>query len=319
MAMDENKLNLNASNKSVKYLVPLDGSGMAESVIPVVESLAKSCGATVILLHVIEKKAPATVHGERHLTEEAEAGRYLEGISAILRSSGVAVENHVHANKEGDVAASIVQHAEEMNPDLVIMCTHGRGGLKGFLYGSIAQQALQKGTWPILLVPPSAEGKKAAFRPARILVPLDGTHRHEPALAQAFPIANAYKAEMYLVMVIPTAARLSGEGSVPAKFMPRTMKVVLDLAEQGANDYLRQIAGECQSERVNVVASVLRGDAVPRVLDHAAEIAADLIVMASHGKSGLNAFLSGSTAARIAGKAARPLLLVRTSDMEESR
>ena len=97
------------------------------------------------------------------------------------------------------------------------------------------------------------------------------------------------------------------------------MKVVLDLAEQGANDYLRQIAGECQSEGVNIVTSVLRGDAVPKVLDHAVEIAADLIVMASHGKSGLNAFLSGSTAARIAGKAARPLLLVRTSEMEESR
>jgi nucleotide-binding universal stress UspA family protein len=123
---------------------------------------------------------------------------------------------------------------------------------------------------------------------------------------------------MHLVMVIPTAARLSGEGSVPGKFMPRTMKVVLDLAEQGANDYLRQIAGECQSEGVNIVTSVLRGDAVPKVLDHAVEIAADLIVMASHGKSGLNAFLSGSTAARIAGKAARPLLLVRTSDTEKS-
>jgi nucleotide-binding universal stress UspA family protein len=198
------------------------------------------------------------------------------------------------------------------------MCTHGRGGLKEFLFGSIAQQALQKGTWPILLVPPSAEGKRATFKPARILVPLDGTHRHEPALARAFPIAKAYRAEMHLVMVIPTVGGLSGEGSVPGKFMPRTMKIVLDLAEQNANDYLQQIAGECQNEGVNIITSVLRGETVPKVLDHAAEIAADLIVMASHGKSGLNAFLSGSTAARIAGKAARPLLLVRTGDMEQS-
>ena len=95
-----------------------------------VERLATRLHAKVMLLHVIEQHAPTTIYGERHLTGVAEAQLYLEETAIQLRSSGIPVETHVHEEKEDNVARSIVEHARESKIDLIIMCTHGRGGLR---------------------------------------------------------------------------------------------------------------------------------------------------------------------------------------------
>jgi len=143
---------------NLRLLVPLDGSHLAESVLPVVQQVASRFHAQVILLHIVEKHPPTVIHGEPHLTSVAQAQAYLEEIATRLRSSDIPVELHVHRDKEDDVARSIVQHAQEVDADLVIMCTHGHGGLRGLLFGSNAQRALQLGTQSILLLFPREDG-----------------------------------------------------------------------------------------------------------------------------------------------------------------
>lgn len=145
-----------------RILVSLDGSALAEAVLPVVERLATAFGATLVLVHVPERGAPATVHGEPHLTDPAAAAAYLDGAAEQLRARGIAVETHVREAREGDVAASIADHGANEQADLIVLCTHGRGGLRGFLWGSIAQQVLQRGTTPVLLV-----GRPRPARPRR--------------------------------------------------------------------------------------------------------------------------------------------------------
>src|SRR5215831_12596106 len=127
MLQHENQSNL-------RFLVPLDGSRLAESVIPVVQLMASAFHAHVTLLHIVEKHPPTVIHGEPHLTSVAQAQAYLEEVAARLRSSGITVEIHVHQEKEDNVAHSIVQHFQEMNVDLVIMCTHGHGGLRELIF-----------------------------------------------------------------------------------------------------------------------------------------------------------------------------------------
>src|SRR5437870_7678712 len=90
-----------------RLLVPLDGSRLAEAVLPVVERLAAAFGAAIVLLHVRERGAPQTVHGERHLTEVGSADSYLSRIVDGLRARGLTATSHVHDVPEGDVAASI--------------------------------------------------------------------------------------------------------------------------------------------------------------------------------------------------------------------
>jgi nucleotide-binding universal stress UspA family protein len=296
---------------NLRFLVPLDGSRLAESVLPVVQQVAGRFHAQVTLLHIVEEHPPTAIHGEPHLTGVAQAQAYLEEIATRLRSSGVVVEIHVHQEKEDNVARSIVQHSQEMNVDLVIMCTHGHGGLRELLFGSKAQQALQQGTQSILLLFPREDGSAYPFNLQRILVPLDGTAAHEPALPIAITVARTFGAELQLVLVIPTLSTLSGDRAASGLLLPTTMRALLDLSQQDAADYLEQAVARCSAEGVVAHAELLRGDIVPEVLGLAERLNVDLIVLASHGRTGLDALLTGSVASRIAGRRIRPLLLVR--------
>jgi nucleotide-binding universal stress UspA family protein len=301
---------------NLRFLVPLDGSRLAESVLPVVQQMASRFHAQVTLLHIVEKHPPTVIHGEPHLTSVAQAQAYLEELATRLRSSAIPVEIHVHRDKEDDVARSIVQHSQEVNADLVIMCTHGHGGLRELLFGSNAQRALQLGTQSILLLFPREDGSAYPINLQRILVPLDGTAAHEPALPVAITIARTFGAELHLVLVIPTLATLSGEQAVSGLLLPTTMRAILDLSQQDAADYLEHAVARCQAEGVVAQAEVLRGDIVPTVLALAERLNVDLIVLASHGRAGLDALLTGSVASRIAGRRIRPLLLVRAERSE---
>src|SRR5579859_7244129 len=107
-----------------RLLVPLDGSHLAEAVLPVVTRLAQSCGATILLLHLLEKDAPSTVHGERHLTNRAEAESYLDELVQRLSSPNRTIEHHTHEVPVGDVAAGIATHVGEHAIDLIVLDTH---------------------------------------------------------------------------------------------------------------------------------------------------------------------------------------------------
>jgi nucleotide-binding universal stress UspA family protein len=121
-----------------RLLVPLDGSGLAEVVLPLVERVANAFGASVTLLHV--------------LTGLDEADCYLERVATRPRASGITVATHTHSVPQGDVARSIVEHAGEDVTDLIVLCTHGRGSVRTRLFGSIAQQVIHRGTTPVLLL-----------------------------------------------------------------------------------------------------------------------------------------------------------------------
>jgi nucleotide-binding universal stress UspA family protein len=204
-----------------------------------------------------------------------------------------------------------------MNADLVIMCTHGHGGLRGFLFGSIAQQALRQGTQSILLLFPGENDSVRPLNLQSILVPLDGTAAHEPALPVAITMAQAFGAELHLVLVIPTPGTLTGEQAAVGMLLPTTIRAVLDLSQQDAADYLEQVVARCKAEGVAARAEVLRGEVVHEVLGIAERLNVDLIVLASHGRTGLDALLAGSVAPRITVRRNRPLLLVRAEKSED--
>ncbi len=113
-------------------LVPLDGSRLAETVLPAAAELAGRVGAQLTLLHVIESEAPARVHGERHLTVREEAAAYLEDVRRWLAQRGLAADTRVEESR-GDVAERIGREAAAIAADLVALCTHGGRGVRGLL------------------------------------------------------------------------------------------------------------------------------------------------------------------------------------------
>jgi nucleotide-binding universal stress UspA family protein len=293
-------------------LVPLDGSSLAESVLPTAAALAGKLHSQVTLLHVIERGAPAAVHGARHLTAPADADAYLAE-AARQMPGGLRVTRHVHGVEESDVAGSIVQHVSELGIDLVVLCTHGRGHLRHKLFGGIAQRVAGRGGVPILLVPPSEASDAPVFTCHTMLVPLDGEAAHEQGLAPAASLGKACRADVHLLQVVPTLGTLKGEQAATGQMLPGTTAALLELEEDRALAYVTDRVAEVAAHGLDVTAEVRRGDAAATILETARRIAADVIVLGTHGRSGLDAFWSASVAPRIAQKAHVPLLLVPVS------
>ncbi len=291
-------------------LVPLDGSSLAEAALPVAAFFARALGASVTLIHVIERNAPKEVHSEKHLSTPEEAETYLAEVGGKAFPDGIQVKRHVHTAPVSDVARSIAEHSAEMAPDLVVMCTHGRGGLRDFLYGSIAQQVIASGKTPVLMVRPDGTESSRGFKVNKLLAPLDGIPDHEQGLRVAVALAQACEASIHLLMVVPTYGVLTGEYAATSRLLPGATAAMLDLAEEGGEDYLRRHLVELHKSSLAVTAEVARGEPALTIVEVSRKVGADLIVLGTHGKTGVDAFWAGSVTPRISTQSSVPLMLV---------
>ncbi len=295
-------------------LVPLDGSKLAEAILPAAKSLGQHTDARVTLLHVVEPSAPATIHGDTHLMNAEDAQAYLERIARKFQEAGVQVNWHVDVVERGDVAKTIFAHTAELDADLVMLTTHGENGLRGMLFGSIAQQVLQSGKVPVFILRPKTAPTE--FAPKTVLVPLDSNAVHEPGLYFAADLARYYDAALHLVVVVPTMSTLSPERAATGTLLPTSTKVMLDLAQNGAVEYLQGKVNELKARGLRIDAEVERGATVAKILEAAERVDADLFVMASHGRAGLGAFWEGSVTPQVLSHAQAPVLLLRAEGPE---
>jgi nucleotide-binding universal stress UspA family protein len=294
-------------------LVPLDGSELSEEALPAALYLARTIGAQVTLLHVIEHNPPDAVHGQRHITTVEEGAGYLASTIQSVGSDAM-IGQHVHPNRENDVARSIVDHAEEMGIDLIIMCTHGRSSLRRWLFGSIAQRVIAMGETPVLLIHPNETRFGHAFACRQIMAPLDGDPAHEAGLRVSLALAQECAAKLHLVMVVPTPETLTGEGSATARLLPATTAAVLEISQESAMSYLNRQAKLVTGKGVVASTEVCRGEPSAAIALAAQTSHADLLVMATHGKTHMDAFWSGSVTPRVSSRSHRPILLVPVSD-----
>ncbi len=287
-------------------LVPLDGSHLAEAALPAAKSLAETLNATVTLLHIIEKDAVETVHRDRHLSDPTSAETYLKDIAAQFPTR---VTIHVHTAPVSDVTRSIVDHSvENIRPDLIILTSHGNGGMQDILFGSIAQNVAAKGNTPVLLIKPV--GAVSSFSLRRILVPLDNESNHDMVLPIAQELSQGYKAQLDLLCVIPTRGTDTGEHAAAGSMLPTTAEEYLNMAEEIAQDHFNNHLAEFSKEHIASTAEIARGDPVNVIVHTAEKDNADLIIFGTHGRAGLKAFWNRSVAANVARQSNIPILLI---------
>jgi nucleotide-binding universal stress UspA family protein len=291
-------------------LVPLDGSPMAEAAVPAAVFLAERLQAHVTLMHVIEKNAPSEVHGQPHLRNTLQAAAYLKEVANRFSEKKILADCHVHTAEVDNVADSIAAHAEELKHDLVVMCSHGRGAALHLFLGSIAQSVIAKDSRPVLITHPDETGSTPAFFCRHILIPLDGDPEHAQALPVSKVLAQACDATLHLAVVIPHLTDLSGDGAMTSRMLPGTTSRLLDLSTQDAERYLQPIAGALKEEGLDASAHVLRGDPAKVIMDAALSAKIDLIILGTHGRTGMDAFWSGSVTNKICSQSKVPLLLV---------
>lgn len=291
-------------------LVPLDGSGLAEAALPAAACMAECFGAKVTAIHIIEHDAPQAVHGDRHLTDAHEAEAYLQDVGRRFFSAGIALAHHVHTAAMKDVARGIVLHESELAPDLIVMSTHGRGGLRDMLFGRIAQQVVASGNLPVLLIRAEAPTDPAGFACRTVLLPTDAKASHRHGIEVAIAVARAAHARLELLGVAPTLGTLSGQGAATSRFAPGASRAVLDMAGQDLEKHLQALVARFRNTGLGINARMVRGEPAAAIVSVADRTDADLIVMGTHGKSGTSAFWTQSVGARVLSQTYRPLLLV---------
>jgi nucleotide-binding universal stress UspA family protein len=290
-----------------RVLVPLDGSSLAEAALPFALAVSARFGAAVTLLHVLEREPPAAVHGEPHLTNREEAQRYLTALASVSGAATGPIQTHVHEVPERSVSESIAAHAAEMQIDLIVMANHGSGGLRGLLFGRVAQQVLQLSALPVLVVPAKEAPPVQPVKIERLALLQNRTT--ESAVPLALTMAAAFDAEIRLILVVPTVGSLDGEDQAPATLLPSAARELLEIEERESAQYLEVVRKRIGPEhRVSI--GVVRGDPAGSAIEEAERIGADLIVLATHARGGLGALLSGSVGSKVFARSAIPLLLI---------
>lgn len=286
-------------------LVPLDGSPLAERALPYATALARAVGGRLILARAAHEAVLAgTDRTGAQVAVIREAEGYLAGVAEGLTSAGLHVDAAV---TYGGAVEGILLEADARRPDLIVMATHGRGGLGRWVYGSVAEAVLARAPVPVLLVrawEPAAEGPFGAG--TRLLVPLDGSAFAEAALPVAMTLAGLLGGEVTLLHAIsPFEQSLLSEAeawSYPEQIAER---------EAGAREYLGEVAERFGLDGRGVQADIRVGTAPDVIAAAAHERGAGLVVIATHGRTGLGRLLLGSTADATLRRGATPLLLVR--------
>jgi nucleotide-binding universal stress UspA family protein len=293
-------------------LVPLDGSKLAESALPVAAYLSRILAAKVTLLHVLERDAPAEIHGDRHIRAAEEADAYLRQ-SSLVFSERVPVATRIEAGEASGVSRRIQDCAAAIGIDLILMCTHGHSGFRHLLLGSNALQVVAAGSIPVLQVRPSQEAGRE-YSVGRLLAPLDGKPEHEQGLRVSVSLAQACGADVQALGVVPTPRTLRGEGAAAARLSPGTASAMLEIALKETAEYLQSRIAVLGASGVRVAAAVERGDPSEEILRTAERTHTDLIVVATHRKAGTEAFWRGSVAPRVAQRSIIPILLLPLSE-----
>ena len=316
-----------------RILVPLDGSAFAAQALPYATLIAGRLNAAITLFQA----APTLVDLMRHVTMRPATGgagaidsnatrgvsldewqemhrrvrketaEDLERNAVLLRSAGLSVATAVG---EGDPAEAIAQEADSVENTLIAMTTHGRSGISRWWAGSVTDKTLRMTQSPMLVI--RCEEEQHAPSQAqvqRIILPLDGSPLAELAIPHASALANALGAGVHVLRVrsqpyyFPAAYPLAGAIPSPGSVEPE------------AGEYVERIAERLRTEgAVGAEAVLTEGDAATIITEAAETAPHALVVMSTHGRSGIGRWVMGSVADKVVRQSGQPVLLIRAEE-----
>jgi nucleotide-binding universal stress UspA family protein len=298
-------------------LVPLDGSSEAEQALPLATSIAQGSGAKLrlALVHQIPLAPLAPDAAKYFVSTDLRARRwergYLRAVQTTLRQAGTRLTSVV--TMTGAAGPALAQYVGEMGIDLVVMATHGRGGVQRAWLGSVADHLVRHLQVPVLLTRPTDE--TATRRPDRtgtILVPLDGSALAEGALGPAAGLAKSWQTGLTLLRVVHPVP-LSTDAVLP---IPSDYDEEFTSGERSqAQGYLDDLTGRLQGDGVRATGmAVISWGTVESILEAADPGRVSAIVIASHGRGGFRRLALGSVADKLVRAASVPVMVYHAAD-----
>jgi nucleotide-binding universal stress UspA family protein len=297
-------------------LVPLDGSYLAECVLPHTVALAQAFDARVTLLQVLARtqaadRTQAIDPLDWHI-RKAEAGSYLDEVVARLQKAKLRAEKAI---VEGQVAERIMEFARNQEASLIILSSHGRSGLSGWNVSSVVQKIVLRACMPTMIVRAyqSVTNDLKGLRYRRMLVPLDCSQRAECVLPLATTLARFHKSQLLLTHVVrrPEMVRRA----LPTQ---EEIELVNRLTEHNrleANRYLKQLQSRLPSD-VHLCLPV-DDNAAATLHEMVEQENVDLVVLSAHGHSGGTKWPYGSVTLNFIAYGTTPLLIVQDLSQDE--
>lgn len=294
-------------------LVPYDGSALSAQAIPLAGDLARRTGASLHLAIVHDPSAYIPfVAGEVAVPvydaaleqeQRADARARLDAQIATLQQQGCAAKGMV---LEGLVVDAIATHAHDINADLVVLTTHGRGGFTRVRLGSVTTALLPKLVAPALVVRVDDDTPAPALREGPVLCALDATPFAEVALPHAQTLAAVLGGALHLVGVtVPHTVPMAPFGT--ETLLADETAIAGETAAR--SDYLTRQQQVMPAG--TTVASVTDMSVSKALIDELERIDGAAIALATHGRSGFARFMLGSTTDEVIRHAPRPVLVVR--------
>jgi nucleotide-binding universal stress UspA family protein len=291
-------------------MLPLDGSPFSEQALPIASKIAGLNGADLRIVHVHEPDNEMDWDPMTPFRYEGVVQQEHEWDHDVARLEQEYLSRHIGSQckvLEGDIVPTLEQEIEQSDPDLIVMATHGRGGLSRAWLGSVADTLIRDLHRPILLIRARAESDQPpVLRIDNLLIPLDGSPLAESVIKHALAIARPNETHITLLRVVAPVY-------VATEFIALAQSETL-LRERvdAAHDYLNRIATDLAIEGYLADTEVaISGSPAGAILDYADQHPVDVVCMATHGRSGVKRLLLGSVADKVLRGANHPVLLYR--------
>lgn len=292
-------------------LLPTDFSPCSARAIPLAISLAKRFGSSLHLFHAIENGGIPAVDELRLVSLDQEGTRRMEEVSAVNLAeilsaydfTGIRVErSQVRCHS---TAAEILRIARIGDFDMIVMGTHGWSGVKKLLLGSVTERVVRLATCPVVSVGKS-EKALGEVSVSRILVPIDFSEHSLEALGNAKQLAALFDARLQLLHII--------QEPVMPEFYVRDPGRLLGLNRlvDRAKVELHRCVGEFGGPSVPFDAHVIKGKAATKIIRFAEDEKSDLIVMATHGLTGMRYFLMGAVTQKVIQRSPCPVMTFKS-------
>jgi nucleotide-binding universal stress UspA family protein len=289
-----------------RVLVPLDDTPAGETVMPTARALARATGATIIVVRVL-----SVWNYQRDDPEVLGARAALIRIAEDLATDGLRSEVAVISAiaRVDDLPTAIVAEARARGADLILMMTHGRGGLSRLILGSTAEGVVAQSSIPVMLQRPSS---RHVTRIDTLLLPVDGTLGGRVALDTARDLARRTSARIIVLQVVIPDSRpdQATSGEAAAEDASRHADWG-DTSHADAQQFVANLAARLAEMGVAAEGRVARGPVAKTIVEQADDTVADLIVMSTHARTGPQRAILGSVADAVVRTANVPVLLVR--------
>ena len=304
-----------------RILVPTDGSDFSDSVLPFAAVLARRSDAALELVHVhryfpYSQGAPAH---DRGLDNDEKARTHHRIANTQARLAAYLGRDVSVTWLEGPPAHTLGEYVSKSGADLVVMTTHGRGGLSRVWLGSVADHMVRHSPVPVLLVRPTEAGVAWLEEPVlrRIVIPLDGSELAESILERAVMLATPGETELALLQVV-VPLMVASYPDLPSGIA--FDRGDLERRQRAAERYLERLADELRANGFATTVIVAVDSHIARaILDYAEDADADLIALATHARGAPARFVLGSVADKVLRAATMPLLMFRPAPNDITR